>query len=216
MNWKSGVFFLAILLCPAITAAAQPETPAWRWDRATRLAERYDGVRAHERAIAAKDRCGGPCTGKIVVDGSRDPALLTPLELMDTLAGAYDASDAEIRANARNIWSRRAASLTLPADFWQRLYDVGQPFFDAWTDYVQINSRLTSAPAAERDRLKEESEEILRSLCARRAAALDAARASFGQELFDQFLYDAIAPGVFIVESGAVRGAQPLEGGCHP
>lgn len=176
--------------------AAQDERPPWK------LSAREH---AEKRAIAAATHCQGDCREAIAIDGKRNPELLMPSELMDTLAGAYTGSDLSRRAAVRELWQSRDADLVRLPRFWDRLYDAGRPFFDAWAAYFAVNASIAAAPAEERERLENQRNDIFSSICPLRADALAAAHREFGPEMFNRFLYTAIAPGLLVHESCGYR-----------
>lgn len=205
---KRRAFLLCVGLVIAVVGRAEQRSgpPPWAWGAGERIRERYDPAHARARGIAARERCGGNCADSIVVDGAKNPELLMPAELMDTLAGAYDTPDPAVRANARQLWLRRVSALNLPATFWTDLYAAGQPFFDASIQFQEITQQL-QAPLSEsdRERLSQRRNEISASICQLRARALASARKTFGRDVFDRFLYEAIAPGVFVIETPGQR-----------
>ena len=199
--------------------AFQPgdEPRAWKWDIAERVARRADPFQAAERRREAEhDGCRNGCGSGFIVDGKRNPELLMPHELMDTLAGAYDAPDPEVRRKARGIWMERVADLNLGDDFWDRLYVEGRPFFEAWAEYHRLTAEYQEASEGELERIEIRKSEQFKAICPLRAAALAAARKAFGREVFDQFLYEGVARGMFVSHSGPMRLEEALwiERGC--
>lgn len=134
---------------------------------------------------------------------------------MDTLAGMYTMSNAERRDAVRAQWLHHAPAAHRD-QFWVELHEAGRPFFEAWVEFQRLNAVLDTAPESVRERVEARRDEVFDSLCARRAAALTAARTLFGETEFDRFLYEAIAPAVFVSESGGtVSGAIAREEGCR-
>ncbi|HEX6087878.1 MAG TPA: hypothetical protein VF266_25320 [Thermoanaerobaculia bacterium] len=213
MTIRTAVAF-AILLCIAIQMGAGDRSVApWEWTRADRLERRYDPALAAERRRTST-HCRSGCGDSVVVDGSVHPELLLPAELMDTLAGMYAMQDTARRDAVRTLWLRRAPGLER-SRFWDDLHAAGRPFFEASAELHQLNRRLDEVSGSEREQLEARRDQVFDTLCSRREAALAAARALFGQKTFDRFLYQAIAPGVFISESGTgVSAATAPEEVC--
>jgi len=195
-------------------AAAERLAAPWDWTRAERLARRYDSALAAERRRNTP-QCASGCGEAFIVDGRLNPELLLPTELMDTLAGMYTMSNAERRGAVRAQWLRHAPAAQRD-HFWDELHAAGRPFFESWAEFQRLNAVLETASESDRERLQARRDEVFDSLCARRVAALAAARTLFSEKEFDRFLYEAIAPGVFISESGGtVSDAIAREEGCR-
>ena len=144
-----------------------------------------------------------------------NPELLLPAELMDTLAGMYTMSNAERRHAVRAQWLREAPAAQRD-QYWDELHAAGRPFFEPRAEFQRLNAVLQTASRSERERVEARRNEVFDTLCDRRADALTAARTLFGEKAFDRFLYEAIAPGVFVSESGGtVSDAIAREEGCR-
>lgn len=178
---------LLVLLSLAVTPllAADPQKPAWQWTIEERLASRFDpaDMRAREIADGEKQRilkahAGMPVNfdepivpiyGRYVVDGCRNPAQFLPTELFDSLLLAVDPRI------GRPIPDRITAHLPAkPSVFWPAL--------------ERISARYVAA--------KKGGGKSPEELCHLRALSLAMARAEFGAEPFDRFLYEAVAPGL--------------------
>lgn len=196
-----------ILLSSAGTvAAAERLLVPWEWKRAERLERRYDSALAAERRRNTP-QCGSAVAEAFVVDGCLNPELLLPAELMDTLTGMYTMSNAERGDAVRAVASSGARSAARPV--------LGRaPRSRA--EFQRLNAVLQTASRSERERVEARRNEVFDTLCARRADALTAARTLFGETAFDRFLYEAIAPGVFVSESGGtVSDVIAREEGCR-
>ncbi|HUP62490.1 MAG TPA: hypothetical protein VNA69_18950 [Thermoanaerobaculia bacterium] len=183
---------MAIILGTSLPAAAG--VPVWKLDVRERAERRADPVRnaRHHAAFAARGQWIE--VGNSVVDGSLDPGIFAPIELMDQVILVFNA-DPDRRQKFRREWTARGAPELLGNDFWNRLHVMLGPAIAIERE----NRRVGALPPAERD-------EVMQSRaahqpfndggeCAARADALAAARAAWG-EVFDRFLYEVVAPGV--------------------
>ena len=215
-----------LLVCVLTTAvglsanAAEPEKKAWQWTDEERLMERFDPTSAQYRLEVA--RANGreiPDANTIVVDGDRNPELIMPHELMDSLVtGAYS-DDPAVRTEWREKWS--AGAQLVSDHFWERLESVARPFVEARREYGRVQAAARKLPEGEREELRGRRMAANRALCPSRSRALTAARTIFGREQFDRFLYETVAPGHF---SRSTRNSSPemaadswlwLERGCQ-
>jgi len=201
----------------SVAAGEVDSKPAWKWETGERIRERQRPEHAQKRreVAVADGRCAAGCQSDVIVDGRRNPELLTPSELMDTLSGAFDIKDAGAINRTRTLWMGRSDNLEHGPDFWDRLYTAGRPFFDAWREILRM-SRVTPTEAVDRATLVKRQQEVEHNMCALRAEALTAARDTFGRDVFDEFLYRAVAPGVFVSETQtASSSATWIESGCR-
>lgn len=215
MSIRTAVLSVVLVSAVAPGVAGERPLPPWEWQHAERLQRRYDPSLAAERRRHAPQCSSGCGEGAIVVDGQVHPELLLPVELMDTLAGMYAMPDTARRDKVRALWLRRAPGIGRDG-FWDDLYAAGRPFFDASVELHRLSRMLDGASENERQTLQARHDAVFETLCSRRAVALAAARALFGDKSFDRFLYQAIAPGVFITESsGSASGAFVHESDCQ-
>lgn len=215
---------LRLVLATSLLVASIPlfaETPCTaqrvvaRLDSDSRLAERFDAEAAGKRAALAETCRGTDCRGKIIVEGRLNPELFMPWELMNDLVLAYD-DDFHTQTVYRHAWLNRACHLPLPSDFWNRLYVAGQEFFKGWENERLLAATLSSARSSEKASLNARLVLARRDLCVNRARALSAARQTFGDETFDRFLYEAVAPDKSVVgDSTNARMHAWIEGGCQ-
>ena len=202
----------------SVAAGEVDSKPAWKWETGERIRERQRPEHAQKRreVAVADGRCAAGCRSDVIVDGRRNPELLTPSELMDTLSGAFDVKDAGSLERTRALWTGRSANLELGQDFWDRLYTAGRPFFDAWKETLRMSRETSAANAMNRSTSVMRRSEFDRSLCVLRAEALASARDTFGHDVFDEFLYRAIAPGLLVNETQtASSNAEWIERGCR-
>lgn len=206
-----------LLLCAVRVLADEPpaqKKEAWEWTLAERVAKRsdaQDNMARIRRAVAA-GKLDPRNDDSFIVVTDDNPELALPTELMDTLTAAYSLRD-EVKQRARRKWA--GAEKYLGPDYWTRLHDVAGIFFDTDRRRERLQKELDSMPPDQREGTLREWQKANDSLCALRAMALIAARATFGHEKFDRFLYEVVAP--HDIYSGSpmdLDTAQWLERGC--
>ncbi|HUF17178.1 MAG TPA: hypothetical protein VMS12_03945 [Thermoanaerobaculia bacterium] len=218
MRPVTGIFLTVMMACAVSalaadargTAMAQSEPhgmqpaddkPAWRWTTEERLAVRFDPSRIAERRLEYQDSSSSsgaeaakgtdaPATSghALTIDGKRHPEIFLPHELFDVLMRGF-MPDRELRE--RQLKSFRAGIVSFgfdESDFWSQLYLVAN-------QYVDYKYRIITS--------RSESDEKCRAAF----AALNGARLLFGQDRFDQFLYEVIAPGTW--SSSATNAIDP-------
>lgn len=174
--------------------------PVWEWTLDERIAVRMDAAARAARweaARAAGEVPAGVETDDIVL-GSRNPELLMPSELMDRVSLAFFGEHAK-QEQWRKTWA--AGAEILGPDFWGRLESVAGPYFDSHRRLAELARRVPVATDLEQRLLQEDQQVAFQSQCRLRAEALAAARAAFGPERFDRFLYGLVAPGVKVFMS---------------
>lgn len=184
-------------------SAAEPRTmtKSRRLSNLERMELRHDSRANVERRAAALAKGRQlPNADSIVVDGSRDPELLTPWELMDLLSATYYLRE---HGRKQQRWIARGAKAYMGEDFVTRIRTVAAPWIDADAELRRIGERKLVADAEERAALQQQWAMVNRSICPLRAQALTALREEFGRENFDRFLYEAVAPDVFVVTTRA-------------
>lgn len=176
------LFALCVLLLTGFTAVA--EQPSWKLDLRARAERRADPAANAARHAAAASRGRAVQAGDNVVDGSVDVTILAPIELIGQVIPVYNLQP-ERQEKFRREWRSRGAEQLLGKDFWEQLRVLFAPAIAA--EYE--NRRVGALPEAREVQFNDGGE------CATRAEALVAARGKWG-ETFDQFLYEAVAPGV--------------------
>lgn len=207
---------------PLLVAAAVQVTvstngkPAWEWSDGERIRVRFDPASVSRRATA--QAASAQPLGRAqehVIDGSRDPALFLPAELLDVLLQGLH-SDASIRAHARDALAPQIRAMGYTeSDFWNKLERLS----------VAYRALLARPSAVTIQRVTRSDGQVVSfpvdlQRCAARHGLLQAARASFGAQAFQRFLYTAVAPQVQrAVTTQQVDPAQELlfvAGGCRP
>lgn len=192
------------------TSGRAPMKPAWEWSDEERIRVRFGPASVRERAAAHAARAAR----ERVIDGSRDPALFLPAELLDVLLQGLHA-DASIRAHARTALAPEIRAMGYTEnDFWGRLERLS-------TRYRALSSRPGEVTIQRATRADGQvvSFPVDVERCAARHDLLQAARASFGAQTFQRFLYAAVAPQVQrAVTTQQIDPAQELlfvAGGCR-
>jgi hypothetical protein len=196
-----------LLLAALIGTVSLPITagePVWKIDlrqRAVRRADPGENARRHAAAVAKGRQAAPPDVN--VIEGSYDPAVLAPIELIAQIYPVYNL-EPERRERFRREWKSRGAAELLGKDWWERLRVVlARPIF---LDHE--SRRIHTLPVEEQKALaaikarrppKQHSDD---GECEAEAEALKAARALWG-ETFDRFLYEAVAPGVYFWTSSS-------------
>lgn len=179
-----------------------PQKPAWEWTDRERLDRRFDQNCLAARRLRAGEhtRRDGSCqsSGNITdfVFGTDTPELFLPWQLYDTLLRRVFVAGENFARLQRRIIEDRATSqdLALPDTFWERLALASGDYLALLREQRGMASNLDTASPAERRTFVTEIEKSQRSNCASRQLALSRVRAEFGEGVFNQFLYVAVAP----------------------
>ncbi|HYO75119.1 MAG TPA: hypothetical protein VE010_01550 [Thermoanaerobaculia bacterium] len=198
LGWRSLAMFLVLAaVLPSSLYAREP----WTLTVAERLEKRFDPVHAAER-ILAQTRMG-PSDRKapgFVIDGSRNPDLFLPSELMSFLLSHANSGDAVHRHAGRAAYEPVIVTMNWPVtDFWADLEVSAAPHAQL------VRENLDSIHDAETSR----------RICRSKHDALQAMRSRYDR--FDEFLYRAVAPrSTFAGEKAMPREwVVWLEEGCQ-
>lgn len=212
MKIRLGV---AVLLWVSIGQAASAlqvkAPPPWSMSDEQRIAERTNRVKAAERVRQSAERQaatanrnqevranGKAMNGDIIV-GRVHPELFFPDELFRIMARAAFADDVRGRASYREALSADVARIGLPPDFWATLESILDDHLSVSRQVRALHkSAAASADPATATRARREAQAIQHGQCAVLAKSLERARVTFGRTVFDQFLYEAVAPGAVI------------------
>ena len=211
MRWF--VLVVVSVLPEMVFAASSSSGPAkapWLWTDGERLAARFDAAAQNARveAFVASRRVASvsriqskavtqePGRPADVILGSDHPELLMPFEIFGIFVRAAYGKEDDVAQGVRRDAESKAATLGLPADFLVTVERESMELIRAERDYGDFDSAysrrkpITIAEMAARQRAFEAR------ACPLRAEAIKRLRSIFGLR-FDQFLYSAIAPGVF-------------------
>ncbi|HJQ40362.1 MAG TPA: hypothetical protein VKB93_24725 [Thermoanaerobaculia bacterium] len=193
-----------LVLFAASAPGQEPQKRApWSLTLEERIALRTDAAAARKRVLEGETprtrvlRETRPDLAPIAdsFTGKNHPELFFPFQVFQHLMLlAFDGNGAH---GIRQEFMRDVQRLGLPADFWLRL-EASSAAFRADDAAVRALLRRRSDPEEDRRRLQEL--DLRQSdYCRDRADALAAARAEFGAERFDRFLYEVIAYRMFHV-----------------
>jgi hypothetical protein len=156
--------------------------PPWLWSIEERIAKRVDPAeRAARRARAlAKARHIAP--GWSLIDGTAEPELFLPVELVTQLVMNTDAPDERWRETYRAAIESHGWSFDR---FWEVIDSGAAPYLSLMQQAVAQPGK----PSGDVDRA-----ELSRLVCAASADLLEAAYEAFGTQAFDEFLYGNVAP----------------------
>lgn len=202
---------MLLLALVAIGPLQAQSTKSWLLTLEERIALRTNADLARARVQNARlIRASGAPAPADIFDGSTHPELFLPHEVFEKLIKSAfgDPREGQI---FRNRFTATVKSLGLRDDFWKSLEQMSAAYIGnmALLSDVQKNPPATNA----RELVALEQEHV----CSSRAKALADARGAFGQERFDQFLYEAIAVRQFHVADRLPDPAtlRNLERGCR-
>jgi hypothetical protein len=188
----------------------------WQWADEERIAARLDP------AYIAKHSKPGPSEAAKVtfsIDGRENPHLFLPFELFNSLMDGLSA-DAGFRDTRRAMLHDRIKDFGYdPNAFWAELETSVASHLKSLRRNAALRERMRTASRAERDAIARDLESSNIPVCRSRAESLAAARAHFGRETFDRFLYSVVAPQLSVsspmpgAEEG--RGLAYIQGGCR-
>jgi hypothetical protein len=195
------VILLGLLLVLSFSSLA--DVPAWKVDLRERAIRRADAAEnaARRTAWIANRRPGQPPPQTNVVEGSYDPTVLAPIELIQQVYPVYNL-ERKREEKFRREWASRGAAELLGKDWWERLRLIlGPAIFE---DYENRRMHTLSAEegGAARESRNAAQESTGEGDCERDGQVLEAARATWG-EAFDRFLYQVVAPGVYYWSSSS-------------
>jgi len=192
--------------------AARP----WAWSVEDRIEKRLnpqENARRWEEFLRANAEASAADKTRIVIDGSRDPGLFLPGDLIRQLLSAAFAPESESRTSWRRIYERRFGA-PLPADFWTVLEAHARDYLEARHHARELASDLSSADSSERDRILAEIDLLQLPQCQRVLQIRSKAQAIWG-ELFDRFLYLGVAPGMRMTTTQSRTEMEFVAAGCR-
>jgi hypothetical protein len=193
--------------------AVSADEVVWRMEpheRARRRADPAENARRHAAAVANGRQAAPPDVN--LIEGSYDPTVLAPIELMTHIYPAYNL-EPQRREKFRRDWHSRGAAELLGKDWWERLRVVFKRAIALDHEMRRIHAlppEEQKALAAVRHAEPPKEGHNDDGECEAEAEALNAGRAIWG-EAFDRFLYEVVAPGVYywISSSDPVSLTQP-------
>ena len=187
----------------SIGAPGSPSKPAWEWSDDERIRVRFDPTSIRERAAAhagatqpsaraQTQSVGEPRSSQHIIDGSRDPGLFLPVELLDVLLQGLH-SDAAFRTHARVALAKDIREMGYTEnDFWNKLQQLSAPYRALTSRPSNLAIQRVKTPDG-----KIASFPIDVDRCVARYNFLQSARTTFGAQAFQRFLYTAVAPEIW-------------------
>ena len=174
-----------LLFLGALTTAETPTKDPWMYT----LHERVE-LRTNVNARTARRARDLPTIrqareGWSPIDGRYEPELFLPSELLTELMRAANSARADAQASREFYREQIIKSGWNYDEFWRELETVG-------AEYFTIVRTVAEGQKATKGRL--ELAPFQRAICVQRTRMLQDARAKFGQEAFDRFLYTGVAP----------------------
>lgn len=199
-----GVVLLISLPIAAQTVPAESlRKPAWEWTLDERIAKRLDPDAIRARAEASRREMGGnpSISGELVrftIDGKRDPELLLPFELFNSILVGVD-DDPAGREMIQRIYRDGIRQFGWTEEhFWPTLQKAAREYHRTTEERLALERSARPLPSAERRALGTRTEALNIAACRLRAEALQTVREQLGAEAFDRFLYEKVAPNVGI------------------
>jgi hypothetical protein len=188
--------------------------PAWEWSDEERIGVRFDPASIRERAAAHADSLPpyaqaqaesgqahtqstqAPRASQHIIDGSRDPGLFLPVELLDVLLEGLHPK-ASFRTHARVALAKDIRGMGYSEDdFWNKLQQLSAPYRELTSRPKNLTIKRVKTPDG-----KIASFPIDLDRCVARYNLLQSARTTFGAQTFQRFLYTAVAPHFWSGES---------------
>jgi len=200
-----GITWLILAAAVLFLAATSPPLEPWKWTLDQRMAARFDSVSRAARVASAHDResqlhrrnpsaLSMPNTpaASDIIDGSSHPELFTPTELFEHFVWmAYTLDSPVWRESMRQ---RSDDILRTDAD-WRKLDAIVAAYAQNLRRESELSQRQGQSSAAQRRELLREQSLVLADRCSIERQALRAARATFGVDRFNRFLYLVAARG---------------------
>jgi hypothetical protein len=210
-----------------VGASSRLVKPAWEWSDDERLAARFDDAARLARVDAfvadrattgagVKTLAASTARPVDVILGSQHPELLMPYEVLGAyLRAAYGKEDA-VAATARNDARSKAAQLGLPSDFLDVLEHESTSLIAILRQEVDLRLTTSHLTGGELRAQLSKLKEYEAAECPLRMQTITRLRARYGKR-FDEFLYSAIAPGVFeqFTEAQDPALLRANAGGCR-
>lgn len=167
---------------PTATPVATADKPPWRWTVAERIATRVDPANRAARRTRALSHSRTIREGFTPIDGSVEPELFLPVELITRLVLDTTSPHERIRESYRTPIESRGWNVE---HFWEVLHSAGAA-------YLSLMRESGTRPPDTRERVAVSP--LASQICMASGDMMDAAYTEFGREEFDEFLYTAVAP----------------------
>lgn len=197
MRRISSALLMTGLLLAAAARGQDSSRPPWKWTDEERIAKRYDpaSMRSRENAYVAGTEGAAVAAGRDVVQGDKNPELFLPFELYQDLLMRVFSPVPEASQVFRDVYQSKSGGIRIDDDFWQRLERTARPYLDSIETQRALAKEYQTAHPGRRAEIDRQAEDFGKEACRLNAQNLETARATFGREAFDRFLYEAVATG---------------------
>lgn len=217
------VFWLATCIAlSALSGAAAEVKKPWEWSIDQRISERLEPAAITARLRAFSDakrtkvqplisRVEGISDPRFVIDGSRNPELFMPWELLERFLIATT-TPSDYREKVRETYALAIIEAGWDIrEFWRAVDIAAGPFMASRSD-LMFDSQPSAQPNANTDSGHERGDVASRgrAFCAARANALDDLYRQLGEPRFDEFLYTTVAPTLTVVADAEFMTANDL------
>jgi len=225
MNLGLGLWLLILVSASASPTQQDGKKPSWEWSLDERVTARLNptNMRARLRpsgaqALRQMPLQEGQYPTTDYVDGSRNPELLLPWELFNSLLARAFSQNPQTQSVYRETLETRARAAGLRPDIWSTVESCATSFLQAKREEAELGARLPGTLGLQKQALLDQIAQIQEPQCGRRAAALACARAALGTSSFNRYLYEVVAPSVTVTSVGDKERQSHLlfaEGGCQ-
>lgn len=207
------IAFVAVL-ASCLILAAQPMPQArsgsgkapWLWTTEERIAKRVDPAERDARRSRALQTARQIAPGFSPIDGSIEPELFLPVELVTRLVLRTDAPNERWRERYRAAIASHGWEYE---HFWDVLHAAAAP-------YLSLMEQTATLQRQKRGRV--DVGQLQPQICAVSVDLLDTAYKTFGKQKFDEFLYRSVAPPIRSFTASYADSADALRAksrGCR-
>jgi hypothetical protein len=217
---------LLTLILGAVVMADDPvRRSPWLWSTDERVSQRLNPAAIADRLRDHTDRrnsselpiSASTATSVFVIDGTRNPELFMPWELVERFLNMTNAGDPR-GSRTRLLFEPALREFGWNSNsFWSQVDRLGTDYAGVRGEIAQIERDADSGTVMQRRQALAARDAAAPRLCFARAEALRRARAEFGVEAFDRFLYTVIAPKLVVYSDDPLDAAElrMIESGCR-
>jgi hypothetical protein len=211
------LILIAVALLPELALAGSPtggrvqSKAPWLWTDEERLAARFDAAAQTARVEAFMTTRGeAPAAGRVkstavfqpsnrpadIILGRDHPELLMPFEIFGIFVRAAYGREDDVAQSVRRDAQEKATALGLPTDFLATLERESIELIRVERDYGDADSAYSRRKPTTVGETAARQKSFEARACPLRTQAIKQLRSIYGVRFY-QFLYSAIAPGVF-------------------
>ena len=191
---KSGPYVSVAMMTLCATLAAQPKPlaqsgsgtasgkPAWLWTTEERITKRVNPAEREARRARGLQTARRVAPGWTPIDGSVEPELFLPVELVTRLVLNTEPPNDRMREVYRTAIAGQGWKYD---QFWAVLHAAGAPYLSLMQE---------SGVLQRQTRGRADLSQLQLQTCAASVDLLGTAYKTFGQQEFDEFLYRNVAP----------------------